>query len=81
MRSRPAATAAIAGIVLGSIAAGSAFADTCTDRQKVCFAYCDRQYNGSTRCMDACRTFLATCLTTGCWESRVTAKRCGFTPQ
>lgn len=54
---------------------------TCTERQQVCFAYCEKTYKNAPKCTDACKNYLAECLSTGCWESRVTAKRCGFTKQ
>jgi hypothetical protein len=56
-------------------------AQTCTERQQVCFAYCEKTYNNAPKCTEACKNYLATCLSTGCWESRVTAKRCGFSKQ
>lgn len=56
-------------------------AQTCTDRQQVCFAYCEKTNKSAPKCTDACKNYLAECLSTGCWESRVTAKRCGFAKQ
>lgn len=55
-----------------------AFADSCTERQRVCFAYCQKAESNTPQCPAACRGYLTECLSTGCWESRVSAKRCGF---
>jgi hypothetical protein len=64
------------------MAAGApAFATTCTERQQVCFAYCEKTYKNAPKCIEACKEYLGICLSTGCWESKVTAKRCGFTKQ
>jgi hypothetical protein len=67
--------------VVISIAAGPASAITCTDRQGVCFAYCEKNYHNAPNCRAVCGQLLATCMSTGCWESRVTAKRCGIDKQ
>src|SRR5258708_6457557 len=56
-------------------------AQTCPERQQVCCAYCEKTYKNAPKCLDACKTYLAECLCTGCWESKVTAKRCDFTKQ
>ena len=56
-------------------------AQTCTERQQVCFAYCEKTYKNAPKCTDACKDYLGICLSTGCWESKVTAKRCGFAKQ
>ena len=56
-------------------------AQTCTERQQVCFAYCEKTYKNAPKCTDACKKYLAECLSTGCWESNVTAQRCGFGKQ
>ena len=55
-----------------------AFATTCTERQQVCYAYCEKTYNNAPKCKEACKNYLAQCMSTGCWESNVTARRCGF---
>lgn len=62
-------------------AAGPASAITCTDRQGVCFAYCEKNYHNAPNCRAVCGQLLATCMSTGCWESQVTAKRCGIDKQ
>jgi hypothetical protein len=54
---------------------------TCTDRQQVCFAYCEKNYADSPRCRGVCGELRSECMSTGCWESKVTAKRCGITKQ
>jgi hypothetical protein len=61
--------------------ASPASAITCTDRQGVCFAYCEKNYHNAPNCRAVCGQLLATCMSTGCWESRVTAKRCGIDKQ
>lgn len=68
------------GVYIDAIST-SAFAMTCSDRQQVCFAYCEKNYGGSPRCRGVCGELLGECMATGCWESRVTAKRCGITRQ
>ena len=70
------------GIFYFSSATMPTFADqTCTERQQVCFAYCEKTYKNAPKCTDACKDYLRICLATGCWESKVTAKRCGFAKQ
>lgn len=70
------------GIFYFSAVTAPTFAgQTCTERQQVCFAYCEKTYKNAPKCTDACKKYLAECLSTGCWESNVTAKRCGFTKQ
>lgn len=61
-------------------AATPVFAKNCTDRQRVCLLYCDKSYQqkGHEACRAACGNFMSVCQSTGCWESRVTAKECGF---
>jgi hypothetical protein len=53
---------------------------TCTDREQVCFAYCDKN-NPGPRCKPVCQELLSKCMSTGCWESKITAKRCGIDRQ
>ncbi len=73
----------LVGISGVSIPTAPTFAanQTCTERQQVCFAYCEKTYNNAPKCTDACKDYLAKCMATGCWESKVTAKRCGFGKQ
>ena len=54
---------------------------TCTDRQQVCFRYCEKNYADAPRCRTACGQLLSNCMSTGCWESKVTARQCGITEQ
>ena len=55
-------------------------AKDCTERQQVCFRYCDKSYQqkGHEACRAACGSYMSVCQSTGCWESRVSAKECGF---
>lgn len=60
------------------------FADensTCTQRRDVCFAYCEKSEDNSPQCRNACDKLHSECMSTGCWESKVAAKRCGFIQQ
>jgi hypothetical protein len=68
-------------VASSAITASSAFAITCTDRQQVCFAYCEKNYNNAPNCRATCGILLSKCMSTGCWESKVTAKRCGISRQ
>ena len=61
-----------------SVAATPVFAATCTERQQVCFAYCEKTYNNSPKCRATCEDLVSICKATGCWESKVAAKRCDF---
>lgn len=73
--------ALLVAIMIEALATAPAFAITCTDRQQVCFAYCKKNYNDAPPCRATCGNLLATCMSTGCWESKVTAKQCGITKQ
>ena len=53
-------------------------AGSCSGGLKVCNAYCQKNYDGHFRCLQACQGHFQDCMSTGCWESRVTARRCGF---
>ena len=68
------------GIVFLFTSSAPTFAasQTCTERQEVCFAYCEKTYKNSPKCINACKAYLGICLSTGCWESKVSAKRCSF---
>ncbi|HLY44939.1 MAG TPA: hypothetical protein VKQ73_05125 [Stellaceae bacterium] len=72
--------AAVSLLTVGLLPALAA-ADTCSARHRVCDAYCEKNYANSPHCLAVCRNQTAVCLSTGCWESRVTAKRCGFDRQ
>ena len=71
----------VLSVSVGSIASTPAFAITCTDRQQVCFAYCEKNYNNAPPCRATCGQLLNTCMSTGCWESKITAKQCGISRQ
>jgi hypothetical protein len=55
--------------------------NTCTNRREVCFAYCEKNYDNAPRCIDTCRRLHSECMSNGCWDSKITAKRCGLTRQ
>jgi hypothetical protein len=61
-----------------SFFASPALAVTCSDRQQICFDYCDHMYFGSPRCLGTCVHLLRQCKATGCWDSRITGRRCGI---
>jgi len=76
----------IAFLVLGaslqsSFATTPSLAITCTDRQQVCFHYCEKNYANVPRCKATCAQLLSDCMSSGCWESKVTARQCGITKQ
>ncbi len=56
-------------------------ADSCSGRVRVCQAYCEKVQGNSPICLGNCQDSLAQCKSTGCWESRVVARRCGFARQ
>ncbi len=56
-----------------------ASAGTCTERQQVCLAYCAKNYNNAPKCLEACSNYRTDGLSTGCFETKITAKQCGFT--
>jgi hypothetical protein len=70
----------VAGLAANAIAALPirAQAISCSDRKGVCIAYCDQRYHGSGVCYGKCDQLLAECRATGCWNSAVTARRCGI---
>jgi hypothetical protein len=67
--------------LVSALTVTSAFAITCSDRKQVCLAYCEKHYKSSPKCRDVCGELLNTCMATGCWESKITAKRCGISKQ
>lgn len=73
-------TSMLLAILINGMTATTAHAITCTDREQVCFAYCDL-HNPGPRCKPVCRELLNKCMSTGCWESKITAKRCGISRQ
>ena len=67
--------------LLSSFATTPSHAITCTDRQQVCFRYCEKNYANVSRCKATCAQLLSDCMSSGCWESKVTARQCGITKQ
>jgi hypothetical protein len=67
--------------LLSSFATTASHAITCTDRQQVCFRYCEKTYANVPRCKATCAQLLSDCMSSGCWESKVTARQCGITKQ
>ena len=65
--------------ILDIAATTPSHAITCSSRQQVCFRYCEKNYANAPRCRAACGQLLSTCMSTGCWESKVTARQCGIT--
>src|SRR5579863_6523984 len=61
--------------------AGSAQAMTCSERLQVCQGYCAKSMGDTPGCHAKCRQFHQECMASGCWESKVVAKQCGFAPQ
>src|ERR1700761_6465116 len=62
--------AAILALVASAVAPTRAFAITCTDRQKVCFAYCEKNYHNAPPCLATCNRLLGECMSNGCWDSK-----------
>ena len=73
------AVAAIAALLVAL--SGSAQAKTCSERLQVCDGYCAKTMGDSPACHAKCRQFHQECVASGCWESRVVAKQCGFVRQ
>ena len=71
----------LAATILSICATTPSHAMTCTDRQQVCFRYCEKNYANAPRCRATCAQLLSNCMSTGCWESKVTARQCGITRQ
>jgi hypothetical protein len=72
------AAGAIAALMLST---GPAAAKSCSDRLKVCQGYCAKSFGGSPACLAKCDQYREECLSSGCWESKVVAKECGFARQ
>jgi hypothetical protein len=53
-------------------------APTCADRQKACHRYCDDKMSTSIQCDPACDSLFSSCVETGCWDSPVAGKKCGY---
>jgi hypothetical protein len=70
------------GAILVSVSVATpSHAITCTDRQQVCFRYCEKNYANVARCKATCAQLLSNCMSTGCWESKVTTRQCGISKQ
>jgi hypothetical protein len=69
----------LAATILNISATTPSHAITCSDRQQVCFRYCEKSYANAPRCRATCGQLLNICMSTGCWESKVTARQCGIT--
>ena len=82
MRILPFSSAVVAAIVALILAlGGSVQAKTCSERLQVCDGYCIKSMGDSPGCHARCRQFHRECMGSGCWESRVVAKQCGFARQ
>jgi hypothetical protein len=73
------AVAATSALLLALM--GPVHAKTCSERLQVCYGYCAKSMGDSSRCHDKCRQYHQECMASGCWESKVVARECGFTPQ
>jgi hypothetical protein len=73
------AMSSVVAMILVISATMPSHAMTCTDRQQVCFRYCQKTYANAPQCRATCARLLSDCMSTGCWESRVTARQCGIT--
>ena len=60
---------------------GPVQAKTCSERLQVCYGYCAKSMGDSPRCHDKCRQYHQECMASGCWESKVVARECGFARQ
>jgi hypothetical protein len=60
---------------------GAAQAMTCSERLQVCNSYCVKSMGDTPGCHAKCRQFHQECMASGCWESKVVAKQCGFARQ
>ncbi len=76
---RSVAVAAIGAALFGL--AGAAQAMTCSERQQVCHGYCVKSMGDTPGCHAKCRQFHEECMASGCWESKVVARQCGFARQ
>jgi predicted transcriptional regulator len=56
----------------------TSWAKSCSDRRQVCFGYCEKSNKNLAGCKAVCESYMNTCMSTGCWESKIVAKQCGF---
>jgi hypothetical protein len=69
--------------LLGTLAtlallAEPAASKTCSDRLSVCEGYCAKSEGNSRGCVRTCGNYHQACLSSGCWESKIVARQCGF---
>ncbi len=77
--SRARLCAVLVGMIASLVAlTGAAEAKTRSERLKVCQGYCAKSEGGSQGCMRVCGEYLQACLGSGCWESKIVARECGF---
>lgn len=69
--------ALIAGYACAAMPATAA--PTCSERQTACHRYCDDKMAAVAQCDPACDGMFRSCLETGCWDSPVGGKKCGYT--
>jgi hypothetical protein len=74
-------TNTLTGLIFLPATSANSESNSCTNRQQVCFAFCEKNYDNSPRWRGACRFYLAKRMATGCWESKITATRCGFSKE
>ena len=74
-------TVAGVGALLLLAFSGLAQAKTCSERLEVCHGYCVKSMGDTPRCHAKCRQLHQECMASGCWESKVVAKQCGFERQ
>ncbi len=75
------AAAAILALILALMLSDSAWAISCSERLQVCQGYCAKSMGDTPGCHAKCRQFRQECIVSGCWESKVVAKQCGFARQ
>ena len=73
--------AAGAAAALQLVIFGPASAITCSERLQVCHRYCIKSMADKPACHDKCQEIQGQCLSTGCWESKITARQCGIVRQ
>ena len=71
----------LAAGALTLVICGPASAITCSERLQVCHRYCIKSMADKPACHDKCQEIQGQCLSTGCWESKITARQCGIVRQ
>jgi len=74
-------TSLLVAMLVNAVTPTPTLAITCSDRKVVCLAYCEKHYHNAPKCTGVCEQLLTTCMSTGCWESKITAKHCGISKQ